>query len=42
MEPAAAADWLEKEMIPVFPLGEIKNTLSGEGRQSGKPADVQG
>jgi 2-oxoglutarate ferredoxin oxidoreductase subunit beta len=27
MEPAAAVDWLEKNMIPVFPLGEIKNTL---------------
>jgi 2-oxoglutarate ferredoxin oxidoreductase subunit beta len=27
MEPVAAVEWLEKEMIPVFPLGEIKNTL---------------
>ncbi|MDR0583020.1 MAG: 2-oxoglutarate oxidoreductase [Treponema sp.] len=30
MEPVAAVEWLEKNMIPVFPLGEIKNTLSGE------------
>jgi 2-oxoglutarate ferredoxin oxidoreductase subunit beta len=30
MEPGEAADWLEREMIPVFPLGEIKNTLAGE------------
>ncbi|MDR1908624.1 MAG: 2-oxoglutarate oxidoreductase [Spirochaetaceae bacterium] len=29
MEPAEAADWLEREMLPVFPLGEIKNTLEG-------------
>jgi 2-oxoglutarate ferredoxin oxidoreductase subunit beta len=29
MEPVAAVDWLEKNMIPVFPLGEIKNTLEG-------------
>jgi 2-oxoglutarate ferredoxin oxidoreductase subunit beta len=27
MEPAAAVEWLEQKMIPVFPLGEIKNTL---------------
>jgi 2-oxoglutarate ferredoxin oxidoreductase subunit beta len=27
MDPAAAVDWLEHNMIPVFPLGEIKNTL---------------
>jgi 2-oxoglutarate ferredoxin oxidoreductase subunit beta len=29
MEPVAAVEWLEKNMIPVFPLGEIKNTLDG-------------
>jgi 2-oxoglutarate ferredoxin oxidoreductase subunit beta len=29
MEPLAAVEWLEKNMIPVFPLGEIKNTLEG-------------
>ena len=27
MEPIEAAEWLEKEMIPAFPLGEIKNSL---------------
>jgi len=27
MNPVQAVEWLEKEMIPVFPLGEIKNTL---------------
>jgi 2-oxoglutarate ferredoxin oxidoreductase subunit beta len=29
LEPVAAVEWLEKNMIPVFPLGEIKNTLDG-------------
>jgi 2-oxoglutarate ferredoxin oxidoreductase subunit beta len=27
MSPVASMEWLEKEMIPVYPLGEIKNTL---------------
>ncbi|MDR0553651.1 MAG: 2-oxoglutarate oxidoreductase [Treponema sp.] len=27
MEPVEAVEWLEKNMIPVFPLGEIKNTI---------------
>ena len=27
MEPVEAVEWLEREMIPVFPLGEIKNTI---------------
>jgi 2-oxoglutarate ferredoxin oxidoreductase subunit beta len=27
MPPVQAMEWLENEMIPVFPLGEIKNTL---------------
>jgi len=32
MEPVEAVEWLEREMIPVFPLGEIKNTIdSSEG-----------
>jgi hypothetical protein len=26
-----AMEWLEKEMIPVFPLGEIKDTLDKGG-----------
>jgi len=28
MEPDESVDWLEKNMIPVFPLGEIKNTAA--------------
>jgi 2-oxoglutarate ferredoxin oxidoreductase subunit beta len=31
MEPVKAVEWLEENMIPVFPLGEIKNTLSAGG-----------
>jgi 2-oxoglutarate ferredoxin oxidoreductase subunit beta len=31
MEPVEAVEWLEKNMIPVFPLGEIKNTI-GEAK----------
>jgi 2-oxoglutarate ferredoxin oxidoreductase subunit beta len=33
MDPVAAVEWLEKNMIPVFPLGEIKNTLGAAGGQ---------
>jgi hypothetical protein len=29
MEPVQSAEWLEQNMIPVFPLGKIKNTLEG-------------
>jgi 2-oxoglutarate ferredoxin oxidoreductase subunit beta len=29
MDPVQAVEWLESNMIPVFPLGEIKNTLAG-------------
>jgi 2-oxoglutarate ferredoxin oxidoreductase subunit beta len=29
MEAVQAVDWLEKNMIPVYPLGEVKNTLGG-------------
>jgi 2-oxoglutarate ferredoxin oxidoreductase subunit beta len=32
MEPADAADWLESNMIPVFPLGEVKNALGAEAK----------
>ncbi|MDR3172126.1 MAG: 2-oxoglutarate oxidoreductase [Treponema sp.] len=28
MEPVQAVEWLEQNMIPIFPLGEIKNTIS--------------
>jgi 2-oxoglutarate ferredoxin oxidoreductase subunit beta len=31
MEPIPSVEWLEKNMIPVFPLGEIKNTLNAKG-----------
>jgi 2-oxoglutarate ferredoxin oxidoreductase subunit beta len=31
MDPIKAMEWLENSMIPVFPLGEIKNTL-GDAR----------
>jgi len=31
MDSVASVEWLEKNMIPVFPLGEIKNTLNVEG-----------
>jgi 2-oxoglutarate ferredoxin oxidoreductase subunit beta len=27
MEPVQSVEWLEQNMLPVFPLGEIKNTL---------------
>jgi 2-oxoglutarate ferredoxin oxidoreductase subunit beta len=30
MDPIEAVEWLEQQMIPVFPLGEIKNTLGSE------------
>jgi 2-oxoglutarate ferredoxin oxidoreductase subunit beta len=31
MEPVQAMEWLEKNMIPAYPLGEIKNTLDSKG-----------
>jgi hypothetical protein len=31
MDPVQSVEWLENNMIPVFPLGEIKNTLAGVG-----------
>ncbi|MCL1837285.1 MAG: thiamine pyrophosphate-dependent enzyme [Treponema sp.] len=31
MDPLPAVEWLETSMIPVFPLGEIKNTLTSNG-----------
>jgi len=33
MDPIASVEWLEQNMIPVFPLGEIKNTLDIGGNQ---------
>ncbi|MDR0464691.1 MAG: hypothetical protein LBG94_06185, partial [Treponema sp.] len=35
MEPVQAVEWLEKNMIPVYPLGEIKNCLSSDPRSIG-------
>jgi 2-oxoglutarate ferredoxin oxidoreductase subunit beta len=29
MDAVQAVEWLEKNMVPVFPLGEVKNTLAG-------------
>jgi 2-oxoglutarate ferredoxin oxidoreductase subunit beta len=34
MTPLQSVDWLEREMISVFPLGEVQNTLA-EGAPSG-------
>jgi 2-oxoglutarate ferredoxin oxidoreductase subunit beta len=31
MEPVQSVEWLEQNMIPVFPLGEIKDTLGSAG-----------
>jgi 2-oxoglutarate ferredoxin oxidoreductase subunit beta len=32
MESLEAMEWLEKNMIPAYPLGEIKNTLGGNSK----------
>jgi 2-oxoglutarate ferredoxin oxidoreductase subunit beta len=32
MDPLQSVEWLEQHMLPVFPLGEIKNTLEGPGK----------
>ncbi|MDR1636360.1 MAG: 2-oxoglutarate oxidoreductase [Treponema sp.] len=37
MEPVQSVEWLEQNMIPVFPLGEIKNTL-GEAPRAAQTA----
>jgi hypothetical protein len=29
MDPLQSVDWLEREMIPVFPLGEVKTLAEG-------------
>jgi hypothetical protein len=34
MDSIQAVEWLEKSMIPVYPLGEVKNTLAS-GSQTG-------
>jgi 2-oxoglutarate ferredoxin oxidoreductase subunit beta len=38
MSPLEAVEWLEKEMVPVFPLGEIKNTI--DVKQAEFPAEA--
>ena len=37
MDPIQSAIWLEEQMIPVFPLGEIKNTIPLSTQPSGNP-----
>jgi 2-oxoglutarate ferredoxin oxidoreductase subunit beta len=32
MGPVQAVEWLEQKMIPVYPLGEVKNTLEGSSK----------
>jgi 2-oxoglutarate ferredoxin oxidoreductase subunit beta len=32
MGPVQAVEWLEQKMIPVYPLGEVKNTLGGSSK----------
>ena len=36
MEPVQSVEWLEQNMIPVFPLGEIKNTLEAAQAPAGR------
>lgn len=35
MDPVESIEWLEKEMIPFYPLGEIKNELESETKKAG-------
>jgi 2-oxoglutarate ferredoxin oxidoreductase subunit beta len=35
MDPVQSVEWLEKNMIPIFPLGEIKNTLDMDANKGG-------
>jgi 2-oxoglutarate ferredoxin oxidoreductase subunit beta len=35
MEPVEAVQWLAENMIPAFPLGEIKNTLGDRASKGG-------
>jgi hypothetical protein len=32
MEPIKSVEWLEENMLPVYPLGEIKNELEGASK----------
>jgi 2-oxoglutarate ferredoxin oxidoreductase subunit beta len=38
MEPVQAMEWLERHLIPAFPLGEIKNNLDAAAKPAVKPA----
>jgi 2-oxoglutarate ferredoxin oxidoreductase subunit beta len=42
MDPVNSVEWLEENMIPVFPLGEIKNTLKQAlpAGKAGQPVSV--
>jgi 2-oxoglutarate ferredoxin oxidoreductase subunit beta len=40
MEPVEAVEWLEKNMVPVYPVGEIKNTLDAPAGSAGN--NIQG
>jgi 2-oxoglutarate ferredoxin oxidoreductase subunit beta len=40
MDPVQAVEWLEQHMVPVFPLGEIKNTLDGAGVKTAAAKDT--
>jgi len=44
MNPVESVDWLERNMISAFPLGEIKNNFSGAGSNpaAAKLGSVQG
>jgi 2-oxoglutarate ferredoxin oxidoreductase subunit beta len=42
MDPVQAVEWLESDMIPVFPLGEIKNTLAGARVKTAAASAVKG
>ena len=37
-----AVEWLEKEMIPVYPLGEIKNTLNNDPKSQTQDPKLSG
>ena len=39
MDPVQAVEWLEKNMIPVFPLGEIKNSVGASQDKNAAKGD---
>jgi 2-oxoglutarate ferredoxin oxidoreductase subunit beta len=38
MDPVQSVEWLEEKMIPVFPLGEVKNTVAEGAPQNARGA----